>query len=94
MGRMRWHALRISARSSRVSEAVSRYEPLLFELESGLRLDRVDYGGEGSLDQNYHYRIEVQKHDDFSSFLKSRLWWNEGKESLDLGVLVSRTPAQ
>ena len=87
-------ALKISSRSSRLSEAVSQYEPFLFELESGLRLDRVDYGGEGSLDKSYHYRIDVQKYDDIRSFLKSRLSWNDGKESLDLGVLVLRVSAQ
>ena len=87
-------AVKVSSRSSRVTEAISRYEPLLFEIESGLRPDIAGYGGHGEMEGKYRYKIEAEKNEELGSFLKSRLSWKEGKEFLDLEFFAQKAPAQ
>ena len=86
--------LKVSSKSSQTMDAISHYESFLFEIESGLRPDLTGYDGHGDLEGNYHYQIETKMDKEFSAFLKSRLSWKEGKEFLDLEVLVPKAPAQ
>ncbi len=86
--------LRVSSRASHTMEAVSQYEALLFEVESGVRSDLAGYGGRGDLKEEYHYLITAEEQGDFSSYLKSRLFLKEGKELLDLELMVLKAPVQ
>lgn len=81
---------RVASRSSQTTEAVSRYEALLFEVESGLRPDIAGYGGRGELDGQYRYEIDPVKSTEYGSFLKSRLSWKGGKEFLDVELLATK----
>lgn len=80
--------LRVSSKANQVTEAVSRYEAILFEIETGLRPDLASYGGRGDLGEGFNYRIEPETDLKFGSFLKSRLSWNGGKEFLDLDLIA------
>jgi len=86
--------LRVSSRASQAMDAVSQYEALLFEVESGVRPDLAGYGGRGDLKNNYHYRILAEERGDFGSFLRSHLFLKEGKESFELELMVLKTPIQ
>ncbi len=86
--------VRVSSKSSHMTEAISRYEALLFEIESGLRPDLAGYGGQGNLGEDYHYQITTEKDREFGAFLKNRFSWKEGKEFLDLEVFASKAPAE
>ncbi len=87
-------ALRVSSRSSQTTDAISRFEPFLFEIESGLRADLASGGGKGDLEENYHYAIEKIKDDVFNSLLKNRLSWKNDREHLELQIKVLKAPVQ
>ena len=82
-------AVRVSSKAGDMTDAISVFEPFLFEVENGLRPDLAGYGGRGALKDKYLYQFEAQTHDDTSSCLKGNFKWKEGKESLDIEVLVS-----
>jgi hypothetical protein len=86
--------VRVFSKSSRLTDALARYEALFFEIESGLRPDLAGYGGRGVMEDQYHYQIKAEKGREFSAFLKGRLSWKGEKEFLDLEVLASKAPVQ
>ena len=86
--------LKVSSKSSRMTDAISRYDSLLFEIENGLRPDLAGYGGHGELGEGYRYQIDSKAGREFSSLLKSRFSWKEGKEFLELELLASKAPTQ
>ena len=87
-------AVKVSSKSSQMTDAISCYESFLFEIESGVRPDIAGYGGHGDLERKYHYQIESETNKEFSSLLKSRFSWKDGKESLDLQFLAQQAPAE
>jgi len=86
--------LRVSSKSDEITDAISRYESFLFEIENGLRPDLAGYGGNGDLAGGYCYQIKTEKSSELTSLLQSQLSWKENKECLNLEVLVSKAPAQ
>lgn len=76
-------ALRISKRGEETTKAILAFENLLFDLETGGRLDLVLYGGKGRLKEGYDYEISPSN---------MRLSWKEGKESLDLETFLQEVP--
>lgn len=86
--------LRVSSKSSQLTDAISAFEPLRFELESGLRPDLVFYGGEGNLKNGYNYRIEKNEAGEMDSLLRSRFSWKSGKEFFDLEGVVPQAGVQ
>ena len=86
-------ALKISSRSCRQTDAVLKYENLLFEIENGFRADLVSFGGRGEFDSGYHYEIQAQESKESFAYLKSKLMWN-GKESLDLDLVIPEAAIQ
>ena len=87
-------ALRVSVRANRTTDAVSQIEPLLFEIESGVRADLAGYGGRGDLKEGGRYRIEARSQGELGSVLKGRFSTNDDRAFLDLDVLVLKAPVQ
>lgn len=87
-------ALRVSSKARQMTEAVSEYEAFLFELESGMRPDLVLFGGGGELAGGYQYEIHSETLKEPFVFLKTRLFWKEGKESLGLELTVPEAITQ
>lgn len=67
--------LKLSKRGEETTKAILAFENLLFDFETGERLDLVLYGGKGRSEEGYDYEINPSA---------TRLSWKEGKESLDL----------
>ena len=84
-----FQALKVSSHTHDLTEGLSRYEALVFELESGLRPDLASYGGRGDLEKGFSYEIENREEADSYALLKSRLLWKQGKESLDFDFVAS-----
>ena len=87
-------ALRISAKGSEITEAISRYEQWIFELENGFRPDLVRYGGQGKLDGGYQYEVRNQESRDLYSWVKTHLSWKKGHEFLNLEWIAPEGPVQ
>ena len=87
-------AVKVSSKSAQLTDAISRYGALLFEIESGLRPDLTGYSGRGTLEADYHYQVDTEKDEEFDALLKSRLSWKEGKEFLELETLIPKAPIQ
>lgn len=87
-------ALRVSERSGRTPEAISKLESLFFQLESGLRPDLAGYGGQADAGDGYQCRLEVVKNEDYAALLKSRLSWKSGREFIEQESWVSKAPVQ
>ena len=87
-------ALRVSVRANHTMDAVSQLEPLLFEIESGVRADLASDGGKGDLKDGYHYEIEATGEGDLGSRLKGRFLSKDNKASLELDILVLKAPVQ
>ena len=86
--------LRVSVRAKNTAEALSRFDSLLFEIESGIRIDLASYGGRADLKDDYQYEIQAQQDGDFGSRINSRLLWKNDKELLNLDLLVLKVPIQ
>lgn len=76
-------ALRLSKRGEETTKAVLAFENLLFDLETGERLDLVYYGGKGRLEEGYDYEINPSN---------MRLSWKQDKEFLDLQTFFQEAP--
>ena len=87
-------ALRVSVKANRTTDAVSRFEPLLFEIESGVRADLASDGGKGELKNDYLYEIQANDVGSLGSELKGRFSSKDKKASLDLDVLVLKGPVE
>ena len=86
--------LRVSYRANHTMDSVSQIEPLLFEIENGVRADLASYGGKGDLKDGYHYEIEAKEEGDLASYLKGRLSSKDGKGFLEMDILVLKAPVQ
>jgi prepilin-type N-terminal cleavage/methylation domain-containing protein len=86
--------LRVSVKAREVSEAISQYDALLFELESGMSPDLASFGGRGELEGGYQYEIKTDEMNEAYQFLESKMSWKEGREFLNLKILVPEAPAQ
>jgi type II secretory pathway pseudopilin PulG len=84
-------AMQVSSRSARMTDAISQYESFLFNLETGTRLDLVGYGGHGKLGAEYYFETTA-KDNEFSSLLKNKILWKEGKEFLDIEFIAIKAP--
>ena len=87
-------SMKVSYKSSQTTEAISRYEAFLFEIENGLRPDLAGYGGQGDLEGDYRYQIQAESGGEFGTLLKGRFSWKGGREFLEHEVFVSKAPAQ
>lgn len=85
--------LRVSTKSSRTMEALSTFESLLFQIDSGVRPDLAGYGGIGALD-GFNYRIERSSGDEQDVFLNGRLSWKGSKEFIEQEIVVLRAAAR
>ena len=80
--------IEISSRSAGLTEAISNYEKHLFELESALRPDLAGFGGHGELEREYNYEIQNLENREIYSFLQTKFSWNQGRDFLDLSLVV------
>ena len=87
-------SLKISSRSRALTDAVSKYEFLLFELESGFRADLLNFGGREEIEGGYQYSIQNEEDKESYAFLKSKLTWKSGKESLEFDLVMPASAVQ
>ena len=80
--------LKISSRSRAQTDAVSKYEFLLFELENGFRPDFLNFGGREEVEGGYQYSVQNEQEEDSYAFLKNKLAWKNGKESLEFALVL------
>ena len=86
--------LRVSYRANHTMDSVSQIEPLLFEIESGVRADLASSGGKGELKDGSHYEIEVKEEGDLASHLTGSLSSRGEKGFLEMDILVLKAPIQ
>lgn len=91
--------LKLSKRGEDTTKAILAFENLLFDFETGERLDLVLYGGRGKLEEGLGYEIDPQRkapkeEESLVSFssLNLALSWKEGKESLALQTFLEEVP--
>ena len=75
-------ALKVSSRAQRLTEALLQFENLLFQLETGERVDLIDYGGQGRLMENYRYQIQTKEKEKGLYQVKNILAWRQGREAV------------
>ena len=82
--------LRIAKKGEETTRALLTFEKILFDLETGKRLDWVLYGGKGEWDEKYQYEMtsRVETNLPLFSSLKTRLSWKEGRGSLQLETFL------
>ena len=81
-------ALRIAKRGEETTRNLLAFERILYELETGERLDLVSEGGKGELEGGSQYQIEK----DSFSFLKTRLLGRDKKEVLNFETFLGEAP--
>ena len=87
-------ALKISSRSRNLTDAVSKYEYLLFELENGFRADLLNFGGRENVEGGYQYSVKNEGDKDSYASLKSKLTWKGGKESFEFDLVMPEVGIQ
>lgn len=86
-------ALRVSSRSGRTMEAVSKMEELLFGIQNGLRPDLAGYGGEGLLGNDYRYHFKDLEVGETGVWLEGRLSWKD-RSLLEARLFVSKAAVE
>jgi len=88
-------ALRFSEKMNQRTEAMSELEQLLFQLESGDRVDLFLYGGRGPLTKGYEYDIKTHPPQDAPEYLSEFyqeimpvVSFSEGKDSIALELIL------
>ena len=87
-------ALKVSSRSRETTDAVSKYEFLLFELENGFRADLLNFGGRENVEGGYEYEIKNDGDKDSYASLRSKLSWRGGKESFEFDLVMPQGEVQ
>ena len=95
-------ALKVSSRTRDLTEGLTKYESLVFELENGLRPDLASYGGRGGFpagrkseeESNDRYEIQNVEEPESYALLKNRLLWKKGDDSLDFDLFASKGALQ
>ena len=99
-------ALKVSSRTRDLTEGLTKYESLVFELENGLRPDLASYGGRGEFsspensrpksrpEAGYRYEIRNEEETESYALLKNRLLWKKGNDSLDFDLFASKGALQ
>ncbi|OGW69581.1 MAG: hypothetical protein A2036_04320 [Omnitrophica bacterium GWA2_50_21] len=87
--------LRFSEKMNQRTEAMSELEQLLFQLESGNRVDLFLYGGRGPLAKGYQYDIQTHPPQDVPEYLSDFyqeiipvVSFSEGKDSVALELIL------
>ncbi len=86
--------LRVDSRARNFNRALEGYEKFLFEMENGQRSDLVTEGGQGPLGEEGRYDFQSLKQEGDYFFLKGRVSWKNGKDSLDLDAVFPGVSAQ
>lgn len=87
-------SLKVSFRGQGLTDAICKYEFFLFELENGFRADLINFGGREEAGNGHQYIVQSSEEMDSFSFLKTKLIWKSGKESLDSNLLLSHAGPQ
>lgn len=93
MGAMMQSA-KVAIKSARMTDAISSFGPILFEVETGLRPDLALYGGEGQLKPDFRYKLIDTSEEEYAAKVKAAVIARNGAELISLDAVVSRSGVQ
>lgn len=93
MGAMMQSA-KAALKSARTTDALSSFEPVLFEMQSGLRPDLTMYGGDGQIKPDFRYKVVGVSEEEYTARIKASIAAKNGAEFISLDAVVTQSGVQ